>query len=107
MSHARNRETGQFCTGLAGEAFGQPEVTLPGCRKWPAFRHCRIAVDRAKLRSAATYARGCGVVFLKAEPAKAVHEEAEMGASGAGHLRQGRLRELGNELLARLAKPLN
>jgi hypothetical protein len=46
------------------------------------------------------------VVFDKTELAKSIHEEADAGASGADHFRQGLLRDFGNVLfrLARLAK---
>jgi len=46
------------------------------------------------------------VVCNKAELAKAIHEEADAGPSGADHLRQGFLRDLRNQSLwfTRLAK---
>src|ERR1035441_5905400 len=40
------------------------------------------------------------VVLNKPEFAKAVHEETDAGASGADHLRQGLLRDLGNVLFS-------
>ena len=46
------------------------------------------------------------VVFDKAELSKSIHEEADAGAGGTDHLRQGLLRDLGNVLFrfARLAE---